>query len=133
MKKKDWVVFLSNQLLRVKNNTGVMKNAKIKQEWNQFDDEYNKYYMSKKQRWFIIFDEYKKLFDENDRKPASSAKNETEKRLGVWGNRQNLNYKKNKETKTQKTTDEYTQAMLDPDIRKKWCDFINNPKYGKLI
>ena len=77
-----------------KNRTYIMQNNKIYDAWGAFmnDEKYRKFFLTKDDKWFITFDEYKSFIDENQALPTQK----NNKRLCRWGEVQNYNYKKKK-------------------------------------
>ena len=58
---------------------------------------------------------------ENNKRPSSTNKNSNIRSYGQWISDQQDNYKNNK------------HIMSNPDIRKLWEEFINDPKYSKYF
>ena len=105
-----------------KNRTYIMQNNKIYDAWGAFmnDEKYRKFFLTKDDKWFITFDEYKSFIDENQALPTQK----NNKRLCRWGEVQNYNYKKKKK----KTIMQNNQKVYDT-----WKAFINDEKYKKYF
>jgi len=120
-KKGSWI---DSQLNHYKKNIFIMKKEKIRKSWEKFvnDDRYKEYFqLNGKKKWYYILENTKNFMDENDKKPNNKSKNEDEKKLGIWINRQLENYKKNK------------FIMKKKEIRKSWEEFVNDYNYKEYL
>jgi len=104
--------WISHQLLNFKKNIGIMKNNYIKKEWNEFINNYKKYFLSFDEIWKNKLLDLKKYINEYKKRPSPVDKNKEIQQLGSWINMQLYNYKNNKKN------------MKDLSIRKTWEEFI---------
>ena len=113
--------WISNQQINYAKQQKIMKDDNIRNKWKQFieDPKYKKYFLSNEQEWDINLVEVKKYIDDNKKRP--SDKNKDIKNLGQWISNQQRNYAKQQ------------QIMKDDNIRKKWKQFIEDPKYSKYF
>jgi len=120
-KKGSWI---GTQLKYYEKNIFIMKKEKIRKSWEKFvnDNRYKEYFqLNGKKKWYYILENTKNFMNENDKKPNYKSKNEDEKKLGIWINRQLENYKKNK------------FIMKKKEIRKSWEEFVNDYNYKEYL
>jgi len=100
-----------------------MSNDIIKKEWADFIDnpKYKKYLISNKDIWYNKLEQLKTYIDKYNKTPSNKDTNSYIKTLGSWIYIQNQNYKKERD------------IMSDINIRIKWKDFIEDPKYKKYF
>ena len=112
----SWIIV---QLTNYKKKSRIMKNEEIRKKWEEFihDPKYIEYFMSDENIWNSNLEKVKKYIDDNNKRPSSKDKNKEIKSLGYWIEDQVSNYKK-------KST-----IMKNEEIRKKWEEFIHDPKY----
>jgi len=72
-------------------------------------------------RWEDNLEKVKEFMDKNGRRPSSNTGTNKEKIIGRWVDGQRCLYRKNK------------YMMKYENIRKKWSDFVNNPKYKEYF
>ena len=110
--EKKLGAWLSTQNTNYKNNTYIMKNEEITQEWEDFKEEYAEYILYGEELWIFTLKKVKKFIDENKNRPNKRSTNPEEKKLGAWLSTQNTNYKNN------------TNIMKNnKEIKKEWEDF----------
>jgi len=80
-------------------------------------EEVNNKKVNNVEEWKIKLVRVKKYIDENKKRPSETNKNIEIKKDARWIGRQQTNYSKQ------------VQIMKNPDIRKLWSDFINDPLY----
>jgi len=97
----------------------IMKKLEIRQLWEEFVENYGKYFLSNEENWKMILKEVSKYIDENDKSPSQHDKDEKIKKLGQWISHQKKNYRK----------EEF--IMKDLEIRQLWEEFIE--KYAKYF
>ena len=109
--------WINTQQINYKKKEYSMNNPYICLLWETFinDIRYNSYFISNENKWKITLTKIKKYINENNKRPSSRDKNPNIKSDSRWINNQQINYKKN----------EY--IMKNPDIRKLWEDFVNEP------
>jgi len=113
--KNENIKTLGGWLLCQKNNypnKKSMKNKKIKLLWEEFINEYKKYFLTDEEKWKNKLEEVKKYIDENKKRPSSEDKNENTKVLGKWIGTQKSNYPDKK-------------SMKNLEIKQLWETFIN--------
>ena len=115
--------WISNQTENYKKKNHIMKEENIKNEWEEFisDSKYKQYFISNEEQWYKMLDKVKQYIDKNKKKPHRNSKNKNIKIMGSWISNQNTKYK-NK-----------IMIMKDENIRNKWEEFINNPKYKQYF
>jgi superfamily II DNA or RNA helicase len=112
--------WLDHQQQNYKNNKCIMKNPEVRKLWEAFinDTKYSIYFISNEEEWKHTLEKVKKYIDENNKRPSRCDKDTDIKSNGTWIHTQQKNYKKNKE------------IMSNPNIRKLWEAFVNDPKYS---
>ena len=105
-------LWLSCQLNNIKTEKNIMNNECIRNTWNSFIKDYQKYFLSNEELWTDNLIKLKMFIDLNKRKPLQ--KKETEKSMGQWLSDQLKNRK----------TEKYN--MLNGDIRNTWDNFIKD-------
>jgi superfamily II DNA or RNA helicase len=113
--------FIKTQLSNFKKKILIMKNEQIYNLWENFIEEYKKYFEDNTNKWMSKLDELKKYIDENNKRPPSTSKNSHVKSLAGWIHNQLTNYQ-NKE-----------HIMKDKKIYNLWTLFINDDKYKKYF
>jgi hypothetical protein len=98
----------------------IMKDENIRNKWMQFieDPIYNKYFLSNEQEWLIKLENVKKYIDDNKKRPSNNNKNKYTRQLGSWISNQQKNYIKKQ------------YIMKNENMRNKWKQFIEDPKYS---
>ena len=116
---KSLGIWVSNYNQNYKNKSGLMKNEEIYKKWEEFihDPKYLEYLMSDEDKWNSNLEKVKEYIDSNNKRPSSTDKNNEIKSLGSWIIVQLTNYKKK------------SRIMKNEEIRKKWEEFIHDPKY----
>ena len=116
----EWI---TRQIGNYKNRSGTMSNEEIYKKWEEFinDPKYSKHILSDEESWNERLKEAKKYMDENDKRPSRKHVNKEIKASGIWITRQIGNYKNRSGT------------MSKEEFRKKWEEFINDPKYSKFF
>ncbi len=103
--------WLSNQLN--KNN----KNLKYNNDWDEFINNYNKYFKSDKEGWYDKFNKLKWYINKYNKIPSQYDNTSYNRKIGYWLTIQSLNYTYKK------------KIMKIPEIYNEWKDFINKYKY----
>ena len=95
-----------------------MKNEEIYNLWTNFinNDKYKQYFVSKEE-WVFKLYSVKQYIDIHNKKPSQCDEDKQIKKLSLWVNNQQQNYKKK----------EY--VMKNNNIYDLWTDFINDDKY----
>jgi len=101
----------------------IMSNIEIYNLWTEFinDEKYKKYFISYDDIWNLQFVELKTYIDNNKNRPSQHSENDNIKKLGGFISRQHTNYNKKR------------NSMSNPEIYKKWTEFINDEKYKKYF
>jgi superfamily II DNA or RNA helicase len=109
---KQLAKWLSHQQKNYKNKEYIMKNEEIYNEWTQFIDEYEEYFLSNKEFWFDTVNKVKNYIVNNKKRPSNSDKNKEIKQLGYWIGTQQKNYIKKKD------------IMKNEEIYNEWTQFL---------
>jgi hypothetical protein len=113
--------WLDTQKYNYRKQQKIMKNTEIYNLFKQFLLEYSKYFMSKSEYWINNLNLVKKYIKENNKRPFSNNSNKNIASLGNWLQFQIKNYKNQK------------GMILKTEIKKLWCDFINDNKYKQYF
>jgi len=111
--------WIYHQQENYKNKSFIMNNKEIRNKWEKFIEDYEKYFLSNKELWEKRFKEVKKYIDKYNKCPSCHDKKQNIKKLGYWISTQQKNYK-NK-----------NQIMKNKEIRNKWKKFVE--EYGKYF
>lgn len=109
-------VFYNNCNRVYYNCTGRMRIQLNRTKWEQFINKHKSLFLNKDEIWYKTFNQLKDWINQNNKRPAQTSKNSTEKQLGYWIQNQMNNYSKQ------------TQAMKDPNKRQLWLEFIEENK-----
>ena len=97
-----------------------MSDPLIYNEWAQFINNYEYYFLSNEKAWQKKLDSVIEYIRTNQKRPSSSDRKTNIKALSVWICTQQSNYK----TKS--------CIMKNKEIYDKWTQFINTQKYVKI-
>ena len=111
--------WISNQKNNYDTNTNIMKKKHIKLLWENFMQEYSKYFIPSEDIWNDTLLEVKTYINYNKKRPSSHDSNNNIKRLGDWIRNQNISYNKN------------IHIMKNENIRSLWKNFIC--EYSKYL
>ena len=89
-----------------------MKKPEIRKKWEDFIKKYEKYFKSNDENWNDMETKIGDYIEKYNRLPSCCSKEKEVKQMGYWIRNQKSNY-------SQKIC-----SMKDPDVRKKWEDFI---------
>ena len=118
-KLRKW---LSNQLTNY--NKDIMKDKKIKLEFEKFLIKNKKYFKSYEEKWYDNLNKVQEYININNKKPSIKSKDKNIKKLGQWLSQQLTNY--NEDIKLCK------YIMKDKKIKLEFENFlIKNKKYFK--
>ena len=93
-----------------------------REKWEAFmNDNKYKQYMIVVDEWYDNLDKVKAFMIDNNKRPSSTSKDATEKKLGIWISNQIQNYPKQKE------------SMAIEEKREKWEAFMNDDKYKQYM
>jgi len=112
-KLRKWI---STQTKNYKKKEKLMRNEDIYNEWTQFINEYQEYFLSNEEIWYNNLNKVKDYINKNKKRPYDSDKNKEIKQLGSWLSNQQKKYKKKKE------------IMKDENIYSEWTNFMNDYK-----
>ena len=115
--------WLLTQQKSYKRKRYIMVNEYVRKKWETFinSDKYKKYFLSNEQIWEIKFNNLKKYFEENNKRPSNYDKNKEIKQLGLW-------------IKTQQITCRNCSDIMKNIIwRNRWTEFINDDRYKKYF
>jgi superfamily II DNA or RNA helicase len=120
---KKLSLWITRQLKNYKDSKKIMSNPEIRKSWECFisDPKYSKYFTSNEEVWYGKLTATKYYIDVNDKRPSQQDKDQIIKSLGCWISMQLMNYKASK------------MIMANPEIRKAWEDFTNDPKYSQYF
>ena len=103
----NWISNQQNNYTKKQQN---MKTPEIYTKWEQFTDEYHKYFMTDIEVFDESLDKVKKYIDAYNKRPSAHDKNKEIKQLGGWIGTQQKNYtKKQKNMKTQEICTKWEQ------------------------
>jgi len=108
--------WLSRQKNSYKNKIYVMKNEKIRKQWEEFVSKYILLFRNNEEIWSDNLNDVEQYIIEYNKLPSQSDKTS---KLGKWISHQQQNYKKREDN------------MKNENIRKAWEDFID--KYKSLF
>jgi hypothetical protein len=111
--------WIGTQQHKYKNKIQIMSNQEIYNKWTEFinDPQYFTYLLSNIEVWEDKFNEVKIYINKYKTRPSSCDENSNIKKLALWLNSQQGNYKQKKD------------IMSNEKIYDKWTDFINDPQY----
>ena len=111
IKQLGW--WIGTQQKNYKTKEKIMKDDKIYNEFTNFMNEYEKYFLSNEEIWYDYLNKVKEYIDNNNKRPSNSDKNIEIKQLAKWIGTQLTNYK----TKE--------RIMKENKIYTEWTQFIN--------
>ena len=114
--EKSFGTWLSNQLRNYRKKKDIMKNPEIYEEFRIFIQQYKEFIVDNTTNWYNTLNEVDKFIINKHKKPYMKSKNGEEKRLGIWVNVQQLNYKKK------------SQIMANQTIYDHWTQFVQKHK-----
>lgn len=89
-----------------------MKSKNKREQWEHFINDYKEYFLDKNDIWEFNFKELNHFISANNRVPLKKAKQENEKKLGLWLSAQKHNYKEKKHSmNTYERQEEWEQFM----------------------
>jgi len=111
--------WLSQQVTNYRNIKYIMTNEEIYNKWTEFinNKRYITYFQSNEEKWNSMLVRVTQYIEKNDKRPVRSDKCKDIQQLGIWIKCQQQNYN-NK-----------NNNMSDPNIYKKWKEFVD--KYKK--
>jgi hypothetical protein len=113
--------WLSHQSSNYENKTDIMKNENIRKIWEDLKkSKYKECFMTFEELWYLNIYKLKHYIKTNNKRPSSKGENE-ERKLALWINTQNKNYK------------EKIRIMTNINILKSWEEFINDKQYKKYF
>jgi len=117
--EKTLIVWITSQCGNYKSKKNSMSNIEHIKKWEEFinDSKYAKYFKTNQENWYLILEEVCKYINHHNKRPNSSSIDKKVKELGLWIVTQIMSYK-NK-----------NNIMSNDEFRKKWEEFINDPKY----
>ena len=113
--------WINNQKIYYNKN---MTNENIRYKWEKF---YNKYILCNEDVWNNIFKKVKTYIKKYKCKPSYKSTDNDIKKLGIWFNNQQKNYKNNNITCF--LCSDLQNIMNNDNIKTKWKEFIN--EYNK--
>lgn len=105
--------WLRHQELYYDKKDNIMKIDKFRLEFEKFQNEYKPYFVKPEEEWDNNLKSVKEYINKNNKRPSSSDKDKNTKRLGLWVNHQELNYREN------------INNMKKEDIKNKYESFRN--------
>jgi antitoxin component HigA of HigAB toxin-antitoxin module len=109
---KKMGMWLSHQQNNYSKKEQIMKNEKIRKEYDNFVQKYIKYFISNEEEWANILQDVTKYMNKNKKRPSCTDKNQNIKKMGTWIITQQQNYSKKE------------QIMKKENIQKQWEDFV---------
>ena len=108
---KNIGIWLTTQQHSYKNNIECMKKSNIKNNYEDFLREYQEYFITREEKWYINFEKLKLYMKEHKKQPSQVSKDFEIAWLGKWWSEQKTSYKKNK------------NSMKNSDIKLKYESF----------
>lgn len=108
--------WLADQRKNYPRKLRTMKNKDIREKWKEFLKTYGTHTKSKKDNWYESLDEVKKYIDSNKKRPASTSKDSSTRKLGYWITHQIVNYSRR------------LYIMTQENYRNSWENFIKEYK-----
>jgi superfamily II DNA or RNA helicase len=112
--------FLTYQKIIYKNNKYIMKNKDIKNKFQEFINNFKKYFILNEEKWINNLKKVEEYISKNNKLPSRSSKDINISKIANWIHIQEQNYKNNRNI-----------MNINEEIRKKWEDFIE--KYEELF
>jgi superfamily II DNA or RNA helicase len=112
-----------------KNKQQIMSDDKFRKLWSGFitDPTYSRHFPSDTvEAWFTNFEELKKYIKDYHKPPSGKSKDHKTKKLGIWYLTQKRNYDREESLSP-------GECMKNPDIRKAWKDFTEDPTYSQYL
>jgi hypothetical protein len=94
-----------------------MSIPEIRVKWEEFQEEYNSYFISNEEIWMDNLNKVNEYINSNKKRPSDSDKNKDIKVLGSWIHCQQTNNTQNK-----------CIMLLIPEIKVKWEEFLEEYK-----
>ena len=116
---KQMAQFISDQQINYTKKIHIMKDNDIIKLWEQFIEEYSKYFLDNITQWNCILEKVKEYIDVHKKRPSSKDKNKDIMKLGCW-----IGYQKQTYIKKE-------HLMKDNNIRQLWEQF--NEKYSEYF
>jgi superfamily II DNA or RNA helicase len=113
---KKLAKWIGHQQYNYSKRDQIMKEESIRKKWEECVEVYKVYFLSKEEEWEMILEKVKAYIDKEKKRPSSTSKDETTKKLGNWTGNQKMNYSKRE------------QIMKEESIRKKWEEFVDEYK-----
>ena len=110
---KKLAKWIGHQQYNYSKRDQIMKEESIRKKWEECVEVYKVYFLSKEEEWEMILEKVKAYIDKEKKRPSSTSKDETTKKLGNWTGNQKMNYSKRE------------QIMKEESIRKKWEEFVD--------
>jgi superfamily II DNA or RNA helicase len=117
---KFYANWISNQIKNYENNEQIMRINKYKKLWENFYEKYKEYFKSPEEIWFDKLNQVILYIKDNNKRPTDRG-DDNNSILGRWINTQSTNYNKKE------------RSMKNSIIKKKWEEFINDPKYKEYF
>ena len=109
---KQLAKWIGTQQTKYKTKEKIMKDDEIYNEFTNFMNEYQEYFLSNEEIWINCFNNLKQYIDKNKKRPSNSDKNKEIKQLASWIGTQQTNYK----TKE--------KIMSNDNIYSEWTYFL---------
>lgn len=90
----------------------IMKRQEIRQQWEEFMEQYKEYFRSDEEKWSDKLEDVKNYMKENKKRPTKNDDDDDIQKMCYWISNQKKNYKNE------------TQIMKQSEIRKKWEEFM---------
>jgi superfamily II DNA or RNA helicase len=128
---KQKSIWLSKQKSKYKDKLFIMKNEKIYDAWKIFIKEYEKYFLSEDEIWFIMLNNLETYIEKYNKLPLQNDEDKDVKTLNYWLNTQKSMLKKH--TMKQTRYDTWNQFIVKQkdlfvNANEKWFITLNNVK-----
>lgn len=119
---------------KLENNNKVYNHPKIIEAWNNFSEKYKIYLLNNEENWEYIMQQLKNYIDTYKKKPSTTSKDESTRKLGIFISTQKKNHKIKAQIMSNPIyynkwtifTQEYSSYLLT--VEDKWYDILDNVK-----
>lgn len=119
---------------KIENNVKVYNHPRMVETWNDFNEKYKIYMLNNEETWDFTLNEIKNYIDKNKKKPSTTSKDDSVRKLGIFISTQKKNHKIKAQimsntiyyNKWSTFTQDYSNYLLT--IEDKWYDILDNLK-----
>ena len=113
--KEEYLIasWIDRQNKNYEKQTDSMRSKDRRKIWDNFKNKHKEYFKTNDEKWLIKLNIAELMILNTNKKPSHHSKDNKIKKIGIWINCQNTNYKKQR------------LSMKDPERRRLWQDFIH--------